>query len=262
MPRRRPHLDPLEPLDAARADVARHDHAQRRAVHRLQRLAVHRPGEQDLGPARLVERDRAAEPLRRRGLLRRGPRRRSRRARRPGSGPASASTSASATPVQVAVPVAPGPHGASPGMSRTATRPARRLPAHCSVAVTVALAAAPRCSVSSDSSSSRPTSPCTRSRHSRSIDLRHRAVPAHVERVGRRHRGLGQRGEPGLGVERLLLVDDHVRALSVATHPASVWKRRRRSALETTERLDRTIARLAITGLSRPMAASGIAATL
>ena len=36
----------------------------------------------------------------------------------------------------VAVPVAPGPHGASPGMSRIAISPARRLPAHCSVAVT------------------------------------------------------------------------------------------------------------------------------
>jgi len=33
-----------------------------------------------------------------------------------------------------AVPVAPGPHGASPGISRTAISPARRLPAHCSVA--------------------------------------------------------------------------------------------------------------------------------
>ena len=58
------------------------------------------------------------------------------RARR-GSGPASASTSASATPVQLAVPVAPGPQGASPGMSRTAIKPARRLPAHCNVAVSM-----------------------------------------------------------------------------------------------------------------------------
>ena len=40
------------------------------------------------------------------------------------------------------------------------------------------------------------------------------------------------------------------------------WKRRRRSALETTEMLEKTIARLAITGLSRPIAASGMAARL
>ena len=46
------------------------------------------------------------------------------------SGPASRSTSASATPVQVAVPVAPGPHGDSLGISRIAISPARRLPAH------------------------------------------------------------------------------------------------------------------------------------
>ena len=39
-------------------------------------------------------------------------------------------------------------------------------------------------------------------------------------------------------------------------------KRRRRSALATTETLENAIARLAMTGLSRPMAASGIAATL
>jgi hypothetical protein len=39
-------------------------------------------------------------------------------------------------------------------------------------------------------------------------------------------------------------------------------KRRSRSALLTTEMLEKTIARLATTGLSRPIAASGIAATL
>jgi hypothetical protein len=39
-------------------------------------------------------------------------------------------------------------------------------------------------------------------------------------------------------------------------------KRRRRSALVTTEMLENTIARLAITGFSRPMAASGTAARL
>src|SRR5206468_11080675 len=56
-------LDPLEPLDAARTDVAGHHHAQRRAMDRRERLAVHPPREQDLRAARLVERDRAAETL-------------------------------------------------------------------------------------------------------------------------------------------------------------------------------------------------------
>jgi hypothetical protein len=39
-------------------------------------------------------------------------------------------------------------------------------------------------------------------------------------------------------------------------------KRRSRSALETTERLEKTIARLAMTGLSSPIAASGMTARL
>ena len=63
----------------------------------------------------------------------------------------------------VAVPVAPGPHGDSPGISRTFIRPARRLPAHCSVAVTSRVRNASR-SVASESSSSRSTRPWTRSR--------------------------------------------------------------------------------------------------
>jgi hypothetical protein len=44
--------------------------------------------------------------------------------------------------------------------------------------------------------------------------------------------------------------------------PRSDVKRLRRSALATTDRLEQTIARLATTGLSRPTAASGIAARL
>jgi hypothetical protein len=54
------------------------------------------------------------------------------------------------------------------------------------------------------------------------VDPRHRPVPAHVERVGAGQRTLGQRGEPGLGIERLVLVDDQVSALSVATHGPSL----------------------------------------
>ena len=67
--RLREQLDALQPLDAARADVARHHRAQRRAVDRRQRLAVHLPREQDLRPARLGERDRDLVALRRVGLL-------------------------------------------------------------------------------------------------------------------------------------------------------------------------------------------------
>jgi hypothetical protein len=53
------------------------------------------------------------------------------------------------------------------------------------------------------------------------VDLRHRTVPTHVERVGGRQRTLGQDGARGLGVERLLLVHDQIGALAVATpaHP-------------------------------------------
>jgi hypothetical protein len=54
------------------------------------------------------------------------------------------------------------------------------------------------------------------------VDLRHVAVPAHVEGVGGGQCALGQRGEPGLGVERLLLVHDEVGALSVPIHGRNV----------------------------------------
>ena len=50
------------------------------------------------------------------------------------------------------------------------------------------------------------------------VDVRNRAVPSHVERVRGRHGALGQSGKPGLGVQRLLLVHDEVRSLSVAIH--------------------------------------------
>ena len=50
------------------------------------------------------------------------------------------------------------------------------------------------------------------------LELRDRAVPADVERVGRGHGPFRQRREPGLGVERLLLVHDQVGALPVAAH--------------------------------------------
>ena len=87
-------------------------------------------------------------------------------------------------------------------------------------------------------------------------------------------------GEAGLAAaddDDVVVLGGHGRVLvgcGGGTHRAgSLWtraaamlrcalKRRRRSALETTEMLEKTIARLAMTGLSRPMAASGMAATL
>jgi hypothetical protein len=54
------------------------------------------------------------------------------------------------------------------------------------------------------------------------IDLWHGAVPPYVERVSGGQRTLGQRGEPGLGIERLVLVHDQIHALSVPTHATSV----------------------------------------
>ena len=102
-----------------------------------------------------------------------------------------------------------------------AIRPARRLPAHCSVAVSVRSRNASR-NVASESSSSRSTAPCTLQVPRGRVDLRHRAVPAHVERVGGGQRALGQRRQTGLGIERLALVHDQVRALSVAIHAPSL----------------------------------------
>ena len=115
-----------QPLDAARADVARHERPQRRAVVRRQRRAVHLPRQQHLARERLAERDRDLVVVRRSARCGgRAGRARPRAGRRPARRRPSA-----------AVPTAPRPHGISPGMSRTAINSALRLPAHCSVATT------------------------------------------------------------------------------------------------------------------------------
>ena len=78
-------------------------------------------------------------------------------------------------------------------------------------------------------------------------------------------RGLRQSHRPRRQHRRDRLPDPPPRPTAVGAHRAPgrcALKRRRRSALETTEMLEKTIARLAMTGLSRPIAASGIAATL
>ena len=187
-------------------------------MHRRQRLAVHRPRQQDLGTARLLEPDRPTEALDGLGF----------RAhvgaleadvRRLAVGPASASTSASATPLQVAVPVARPPRRLARD-ARIAIRPARRLPAHCSVAVTSRSRKASR-KVASERSSSRSTSPWTRRRHAPG-SIPGRTMAAHVERVGRGQRAFGQRRRGGLGVVRLFAVDDQSGPLAIAIHATSV----------------------------------------
>jgi len=60
--------DLLDPLHAARTDVAGHHHPDRRPVHLRQRLAVHGIGKQNLAAERLDQRNRGAERLRRRCL--------------------------------------------------------------------------------------------------------------------------------------------------------------------------------------------------
>jgi hypothetical protein len=55
-------------------------------------------------------------------------------------------------------------------------------------------------------------------------DLRHRGVPPHVERLRGGHRTLGQGGSSSLGVERLLLMHHHIRALSVASHARKAYE--------------------------------------
>ena len=93
-----------------------------------------------------------------------------------------------------------------------AIRPARRLPAHCNVAVTVALdeglaqGGEGQVQLALDGAV-HVQAPCG------GVDLGYRAVAAHVEGVGRGDRTLGQRGEPGLGVERLALVHDEIERL-------------------------------------------------
>ena len=67
--RGRARRDPVDPLDAAGADVAGHDHSDRCAVRGGQRLAVHLPRQQHLAAHRFVDLHRSAERLGRVGDL-------------------------------------------------------------------------------------------------------------------------------------------------------------------------------------------------
>jgi hypothetical protein len=219
LPRRRAQLDPLEPLDAAGSDVAGDHDAQRRAVHGRERLAVHRPDEEHFRAACLVERDRAAEALDRFGLradvgaLEADMRRVAERAGErehvgerdaaPRRGPRRAGT-----PRRLARDVADGDQTRAPiagalqrrGHGALAQRLAQRRQRELQLALDEPVhAQAPR----------------------DRVDLRHGAVPTHVERVGRRQRTLRQRRPRALGVERIVLVHDQIRTLAVAAQARS-----------------------------------------
>ena len=220
VPRLRADLDLLQPFDAARADVAGHDQSHRRTVHGRERLAVHPPGEQDLGAACLVERDRAAEALGRLGLgalvgadeadmgtlLQRAGRREHVCQRDAGPG----RSSRRAGPPRRLTRDVPDRHQARAAVAGALQRRdhpalAERLAQRRERQLELALhepvdAQAPR----------------------GGVDLRDRPVPPDVERVGRGQRGLGQRGGAGLDVERLVFVDDQIRPLAVATHTTTL----------------------------------------
>jgi hypothetical protein len=189
-------------------------------VHGRQRLAVHRPGEQDLGAARLVERDRAPEALgglRLRAeicaveahVLRLGnrmgePEHVGERDPGPGRGARGARA-----PRRLAGDVTDRDQARAPVAGALERGGHLPLPERLAEGGQGELQLALHEPVHAQAPAGR-------------VDLRHRPVPADVERVRRRHRTLGQGGEPGLGVERLLSVDDQVGALSVASHGTSV----------------------------------------
>jgi hypothetical protein len=185
-------------------------------VDRRERLAVHPPGEQDLGPARLVERDRATEGLDRhgvharvradeadvRGIVERagdrqhvgerdaGPR------GRPGR---------TGTPRRLARDVADRHQPCAPVPGTLQRRDHLALPERLAQRRQREVQLALHEAVDAQAPGL-------------GVDLRDRPVAAHVERVVGGQRALGQGGRPRLGVERRLLVDDQLRPLSVVTH--------------------------------------------
>ena len=189
-------------------------------MDRRERLAVHRPGKQDLGATRLVERDRATEALGRLRLLAkvgateadvRGLPQRAGEREHVGerdAGPRGG-TSSTGTPRLLARDVADGHQTRAPVAGALQRRGHRALPQR--------LAQGDQRKVQLPFDGPMQVQPPRLG-----IDLRHRAVPPYVEGVRGGQRTLGQRREPGLGVERLLRVHDEVRALSVGTHPANV----------------------------------------
>ena len=189
-------------------------------MNERERLPVHRPGEQDLGTTRLLERNRATEALR--GLrLRaeirafeadvRGVAQRTGESQHVGerdAGPRRGTGSAR-TPRRLAGNVADRDQAGAPV--------ARALQCRGHLALAQRLA---------QGGQGQLQLPLHSALHAQSprrgVDLRHRAVPAHIKRIRGSQRALHQRSEPGLSVERLLLVHDQVHTLSVATHPTSL----------------------------------------
>ena len=191
-------------------------------MDRRQRLAVHLPGEQDLGAAGLLDRDRTAEALRRlrlraevcaleadvRGLRARAGQREHVRERHALPHRRAGRTGA---PRRLAGDLADGDQTGAAVAGALQRRSDLALPERLAQRRVGQLQRALDQPV-------HPQPPRGR------VKLRNRPVPAHVERVRGGQRPFGQRRGPGLDVERLLLVDDHVGALAVAGHrPTLRW---------------------------------------
>ena len=204
--RRRTHLDALQPLHAACADVARHDHPQGRAMIGVQRLAVHLPGEQHLLGQRLVQRNRARELLRRFGLVGHV---RAREGDVAGIGGRldeceHVRECRTGPPRRPDRPWAPRlltgdvGHVGQPGapVARALQRRADLMPRQRPQLVEREHARVADQAVD-------PHAPVVR------VDARGGPVVAHVEALRRRERGRGQFRARGLGVQRVAAVDDH-----------------------------------------------------
>ena len=189
-------------------------------MNERERLAVHRPGEQDLRATRLLERDRASEPL---GGLRLGAQ----------IGAVEADVRGLAQRVGEREHV--GKRDAGPsrgtGRARTPRRLARDVTDSDQARAPIARALQRRSHLAlperlAQGGKGKVQLPFDDPMHVQpprgGVDLRHRSVPPHVKRVRGGQRTLRQRSEPSLGVERLLLVHDQIPALSIATHATSV----------------------------------------
>ena len=214
-------LDALQPLDRARADVARHDRPQRPAVHGRQRLPVHLPGEQDLGVLGLLQRDRGAERLRRVRLLRAvGADERDVRGARADAGGGEQVGEADAAPDR-----RPGRPGAPRRLARDGAHLGQAGPA-------VAGALERRGDLGQREEAGAQggereleralDEPADGESQRVRVERRHGPVVAHVEALDRGHGALGEGRPRRLGVERLEPVHHGVVRLAVAAHPGTV----------------------------------------
>jgi hypothetical protein len=205
-------------------------------VHGRERLAIHRPGEQNLWTTRLVERDRATEALDRVGLR-----------ADVGAPEADVRRAAQRTGEREHIAERDAGPGRRAGRARTPRRLARNIADGDQTRAPVAgalqrrrLSACPeRLAQRRQREVQFALDEPTNAQPPRGgVDLRHRTVPAHVERVCGGQRTLGQGGARRLCVERLLLVHDQIRALAVAAHATSPGVRTARAASRTTSRAE------------------------